>query len=811
MRSLRVGTRVGLLLVLGLCCQVSTAQAFTAGEIDKITEHIYRGGAAPISAMQCGTACVALWGREQGRRSSTGSTYALHRELLEIRQRVAVLPGKTYFTPTLDVGKTAASWKIGEVQPKWLRLSVPPPSSGAAGTPIMGRMEWPRGVISSGSSALSGDWEVLAPFIGWTGYKTNGPLFADISLYSPGYGIRPCIPSSSPSLVYSGWQILYGPRRQTQANCGIAIDQHQWPYSRISVVDNGGPGSIEDFDSQATTEPDIAYWPNTPASAEILRGRVVGEIGDHASRYPTLIEWYRALLDDLGSEPDLDEAPFLADKFRPTLRFDTDESWRPLDIERFLSETFSDEQPGEHHEICTSVDSSRQCEPFDISDSTWQTLRDYRQGVGQTDEDDWPVISIHGEGVEVEDFASPRREGCYHDGLNDCDTGTNTALYYRASGPYTEANFRFLDYWMFFRFNKFFPSDHEADWEHIVVALPGGASDPDTFAWVGMSAHSDSSFRYLRDVLRCDGNLSAGSCGSELGGGSGERVEAFIANGSHAIYPEPCSALLGIAECDRTTEGGQTIGGEKGYDGKRPWAANDDPDALRAFPATPAPWDNTTADLHWVNWPGQWGLRNDESHVESPGAPTRDVFYEPWDWTCSERGSDEMINCDSGGELLRAPAGSADATNACDQWAGPGIALSWCDEKELRRGMRQGTLGTATTTPDVEVGGEPRAAATSVGITQVAGDFVRPGETVEIDPEASIPGDLTVGAQLGATRVKATFPARRLSSDGRIGRKLELRLRRTPSGVALERQNETLIEPTTVTRAVPSKPGGGGR
>ncbi len=108
-----------------------------------------------------------------------------------------------------------------------------------------------------------------------------------------------------------------------------------------------------------------------------------------------------------------------AHQFRPIVRFDSSEPWRPLEVERFLEEDFSDGQPGEHHEICSSVSETALCNSIDASDApgaseAWTKLRDYRVGAYLSDESTWPVIKVHGEGDEVSNFQSPRlnEDGC---------------------------------------------------------------------------------------------------------------------------------------------------------------------------------------------------------------------------------------------------------------------------------------------------------------------------------------------------------------------------------------------------------------
>lgn len=438
-----------------------------------------------------------------------------------------------------------------------------------------------------------------------------------------------------------------------------------------------------------------------------------------------------------------------AHQFRPVVRFDSSEPWRPLEVERFLEEDFSDGQPGEHHEICSSVSDTASCETIDESDApgspdAWTKLRDYRAGAyAPEDSGSWPVISIHGTGNEIDNFESPRlaEPGCVHPGdMRDCDTGQNTAMYYRASGPFLGADYKFLDYWMFFRYNKFGGGfDHEADWEHITVAR-AAQGNPTTFAWVGMSGHHDNTFRYLRDVLRCDDNLSQGSCGTESDP-TGERPVAFVANGSHAIYPESCQAVGGAATCDQSTASGQTPAGEKGYDGVSKWGADSDPAALRAWPDEPTTWSASNPAPYWVNWPGKWGLMEGDSSVESPASPTRNVFYEPWTWECSERGTPgETTDCPDGGSARAASTAASDDAVAqaqtagqCQEWAGPGLVLAACDPDQLASSLRDGSLGVETDSFAAAVNGNSRRGTRSRGVVQVAGDPLKPGQTLTLD------------------------------------------------------------------------------
>jgi uncharacterized delta-60 repeat protein len=483
----------------------------------------------------------------------------------------------------------------------------------------------------------------------------------------------------------------------------------------------------------------------------------------------------------------------VAQQFRPILRFDTGEPWRPLNVERFLEEDFADGQPGAHHEVCASVEQPTSCTSIDGSDAlgapeAWNTLWQYRGGVG-AEKEDWPVIDVHGEGDDVDNFKSPRLAECPHDDLNDCDAGPNTSIYYRSSGPFLEANYRFLDYWVFYRYNKFDIGDHEADWEHITVAR-SATGDPATFDWVGMSAHNDTTFRYLRPILRCDDYLDVGTCGTEEEK-LGTRPVVFVANGSHGNYPEPCSAPFGTATCDRSTSYGQ-IPGEKGYDGMRKWGADEDPAALIEW-LEPSSWDSAP-EPHWVNWPGRWGYmpdqenNGDRSHVESPGAPNRSIFYEPWDWECSERGSGDAADCNpvagafassSGGESLAAPT---DTASGCDAWAGPGVALSTCDPVKLRTSLRAGTLGKSFATPDASVGKHQLVVASSGGLTQVAGEALEPGDSLTLDSAVPAGAEVRVRVRTAGSReLVAEFAPRH-----RVRRGITLRFPRSARGRSIE-------------------------
>ena len=203
-----------------------------------------------------------------------------------------------------------------------------------------------------------------------------------------------------------------------------------------------------------------------------------------------------------------------------------------------------------------------------------------------------------------EDYQSPYRASCDAGDLYDCDSGSlYTSIYWHTVEPFPGSNYRYFDYWAFYRMNWFAPAwSHEGDWEGATIAVSASNPDPSTFAFAALSAHG-TQWHYLRRTLICDSASDPGLCGS-----TSQRVNVFVANDTHANYPQPCSAPLGWPLCGQTdnSEYGQGSLPEKGYDGSKPWQANDDPEALRAFPAETG-WEPGTLDPSWVDWYGLWG------------------------------------------------------------------------------------------------------------------------------------------------------------------------------------------------------------
>jgi hypothetical protein len=488
----------------------------------------------------------------------------------------------------------------------------------------------------------------------------------------------------------------------------------------------------------------------------------------------------------------------LAERFRPILRFNGGEDWRPLNVETFFAETFNDGQPGTHHRVCRD----RRYPLADCQDiTTWRSLQQYRNGwrdpwTDNSVKDSWPVIDIHGEGDQIANFGTPD-QWCAPGDLMDCDTDADhTSIYWHRRGPFSASNYVYFGYWFFYRYNKFeagvYEGDHEADWETATVAVPADQDDPTTFAFVALSSHGNY-WHYLRGTLICDGADHVGSCGT-----TGQRVHAFVADGSHANYPQPCARTIGY--CNQTNASGEDVKPEKDHDGSAFWGANNDPTALREFPSDLG-WGPSITDPSWVDWYGWWGYYNYESHVESPAAPrSPDAFHRPdAAIVCSERYTDETVNCDPEGPTSPAAMQGTSVTTGCESWNGPYVAVSVCDEARMLGALKAGTLHLSDNIAFDDSLGNRRGAA-GRGVAQLVGPPLRAGESVTIRGASSrshirVKVRDTVSGRQGLVTALFQVPTRAES----------LRVAFAPSGspmtVVLEDESGRILAPIRITRS----------
>jgi hypothetical protein len=321
----------------------------------------------------------------------------------------------------------------------------------------------------------------------------------------------------------------------------------------------------------------------------------------------------------------------LALAYRPILLFDSEERWRPLNVERLMQERI-DGSP-----IHTRCSVNAECTPIsDISD------------LAATDAS---TIDLAGQELGGSDYAAPDLAACplpQPANLRDCDDGPASAIYYsvrRANGRV------YIDYWWFLRYNHFArysaPElcrnrslrvlgslsclEHEADWEGVTVVTAVG--DPQRLEYVDFAAHEGV---YRRPVARL-----------EL---VGRRPRVYVAQGSHAAYPVACPE-----ECPQVAQVVFDLHvPEANTDGSAGWARNSDtscnrpPRCLLPLPA---------AD--WNAFPGHWGSQACVSGRSScrlavpPQSPSAQRRYRvPWCYTDEQSGG---LRCDPG-DIDRRPS-----------------------------------------------------------------------------------------------------------------------------------------------------------
>ncbi len=245
----------------------------------------------------------------------------------------------------------------------------------------------------------------------------------------------------------------------------------------------------------------------------------------------------------------------LALTFRPLLRFDSAERWRPLDVDRFLRE------PG--IQACPPATPSppAPCAPFG--------------GVAQLT----PAVAyldLRGSDPEGADATAPDVATCPKSLpiLRDCDLRGRSRIYAHVVRAGSRVA---IDYWWFLRYNAFSLDEHEGDWEGVTVIVDrAGRRVLD----VHYAAHADA-WRYDRGVPLF----------------AGRHVEVFVAYGDHAAYPRACSRL-----CRET--GGTLPEGR--FDGRAPWVGNTAHGCHDACVAL-LPTGPSGAPASWDAWDGRWG------------------------------------------------------------------------------------------------------------------------------------------------------------------------------------------------------------
>lgn len=503
----------------------------------------------------------------------------------------------------------------------------------------------------------------------------------------------------------------------------------------------------------------------------------------------------------------------IAQQFRPVLLFDSGETWRPLNVDLFLAEGLR--FPGQGSKVCGNMGDVLALCPDVLGAATLQQVQGGYPHLVPFYNPAWAIQGAPG-------YASPD-PACRTTVWLDCDTGPSSAYYYAVKQG--SDNETYYEYWGFWRYNQWdrpvsngIQDDHEGDWDsHVAVATHG--TNPRTFDFVAFAAH-DGYWRYLRGATTCDWSSNPGSCGTEAAP-AGDRVNVYVAQGTHAAYPQPCSS----DPCLQTDGTGDSLKPDNAYDGAWPWGNNDVASALLEMPATGG-WTNPsdTSQGTWTDWPGHWGttLSDGEVGAPSPASPGNQANYkDPASWNCTERFVvDFSENCNSftvTGKLSdattalsarvpllapgatrasTAPAGtrastmsvlSGDRTHsaeaACKAWAGPGVSMVVCDPRAMLKSQHRASY-MRSRAPGVLGLAAGSTSAAVPGLTQVVGPPISSTRTVSV-VKALSPGTFVV-LRVRGPRGRVTMLVARVRAGARHGVRIRAVAKTPRAGVASE-------------------------
>ena len=408
-----------------------------------------------------------------------------------------------------------------------------------------------------------------------------------------------------------------------------------------------------------------------------------------------------------------------AARFRPHLRYDSGETYSPLDVDLFFGER--NDQGGPLHRICTTS-----------SCSALYSKANLPQDAGS-------YIDFAGDG-DADNYHSPY-SACTQGDLRDCDGGPRSAIYYNTTPD--GAGSYYVDYWFFYRYNDWpltFGFDHEGDWEGVTIASSG--NDPSTFHFASFSQHGGY-FSYLRHNLSCDGG-GPGSCGSATTP-IGQRLDVFVSRGSHANYADECDPLI---SCDGTAWGGE----EGPRDADRTWGNDNSDGALIPFPSVTDPGS-------WGAYPGHWGAPYDNGPSGPAFGSNGEHFWSPW--------SSQCYPDDCAGRPSSARARMSvklRANDRCGTWFGPSVSAVVCAPLRLRAAVSSGRVRgrggfslsrVAADSESTRRRSSPSASAP--GIAQAMGGALRPGDRMRLRGEVAENGTLLVRAANRRHIVEAQF------------------------------------------------------
>ncbi len=331
----------------------------------------------------------------------------------------------------------------------------------------------------------------------------------------------------------------------------------------------------------------------------------------------------------------------LALQFRPYLKFDSAERWRPLEIHRFLAERYPG---GGAHLGCPGGEApcSAVSRPIDLKDEV-------------------PYLDLHGHIDDGADAYAPPAGPCVVRAPLDCDGGPSSAVYYRRT---SHDGRWYWDYWAFYRYNdyngrqnrcEFYCDDHEGDWEGLTV-ITTASRRPQVVGAI-YAAHTDR-IEVAKEALLMHQS----------------HVIAFPANGTHATYRFRCES-----DCRQYASLFGNPLPEENHDGGVAWSENRDSACLADRCIRPLPESSLDADISfpvpisWNGWPGRWGetchggCGKNGASPRSPGLQVR--YLCPWVPTRRDPGN-APITQPRGGQPASSGIGDADSqVAACERQA----------------------------------------------------------------------------------------------------------------------------------------------
>jgi hypothetical protein len=526
--------------------------------------------------------------------------------------------------------------------------------------------------------------------------------------------------------------------------------------------------------------------PNVGCCVPWRGGRWSGQVRTYLLELPEPIKWriIRWIASRLDASVD---DPYLAHKFRPHIRYDSGETYRPLDADQFFGERDDQGQP--LHSACNAFQQT--CWPLASKADLPFSPDGY--------------IDVAGDG-NADNYHSPY-DACTENGRRDCDTGPRSAIYYWLTTP-AESTAYYHDYWIFYRYNDW-PfvaalegSDHEGDWESVTIA--GLSTNPATFDFASFSQHGRW-FSYLRENLSCSG-VGPGSCGTTASP-TGERVDVYVSKGSHANYADQCDEDI-FTNCSRNDDVGLPIA-DGSRNGEALWGNDSEPDALLPLP-TPA--DAST----WTAYPGDWGAPPEFGPNGPAHGGNGSHFYAPWVTECARDNGPDCPGARPSGAAASRRA-SARGNDRCGAWFGADVVAAACATPRLRaaigrrrlagRGSFRFSFEARSATTAGRSNPWHRVTASAPGLAQTLGRPLRPGEKMALRGRAAADTQLLIRAATRRGQVRARFTKLGLQHGGKVV--ITASRRAAWPTLAVVRPDGKIIKPQVVERTelvVPGRP-----